>query len=56
MARLFSKSWPIDLATSARKLELFPRKCSASVPTLDNRYDLRRAQTIYNWDGHAIIY
>ena len=55
MARFLSKSWPIDLAASARKLELFPRNSSASGPTLDNRYDLRRAQTIYKWDAHAAL-
>ena len=45
LARFSSKSWPTDLSTSAKKLESSRRTVRLPTPTLDNRYDVRRAQT-----------
>ena len=49
LARFSSKSWPTDLATSARKLEFSPRNSAASGPkrsTTDMMFAVRRLQEL----------
>ena len=55
LARFSSKSWPTDLATSAKKLGSSPKNSAASDPNVRQPILCSSCADFRNWDGQAIF-